>query len=153
MYHMPGLKMFTCHLKFKRLISWISIHVCWVMNLNEKTLRQTHSNLNSSFFSWRDLQVLGTLATRKRESIFYLTVERRTFYRLNIFRVKFWLQSSQQQNCLRILKGKFPYLIVSVFEPSFVRWWTLRSDDYSQWLLELWLSFSSGISEMYLLSL
>lgn len=139
------------HLSFKiRLISCISIHECGVMNLNEKTLRQTHNNLNFSFFFCRDLQVLGTLATRERQESFYLTVECRRFNRLNTFRIKFWFQSSQQKNSLRLLKAKiFPYLIIGVFEHKFVRW-TLRSNDYSQWLPELWLSFSSGISEIFL---
>lgn len=116
------------HLSFKIwLISCISMHECRVMNLNEKTLRQTHNNLNSSLFFWRGLQVLGTLTTRERQEI-YLTVGCRTFNRLNIFREKFWLQSTQQQNSQRILVAKiFPYLIISVFEPNFI---TPRSDDY-----------------------
>lgn len=108
------------HLSFKiRFISCISMHECRVMNLNEKTARQTHNNLNSSFFFWRDLQVFGTLATRERQEIIYLTVECKTFNKLNRFRVKFRLQSSQQQNSLRCLKAKiFPYLIIIVFKPS-----------------------------------
>lgn len=143
------------HMSFKiRFISCISIHECRVMNLNEKTARQTCNNLNSRLFFWRVLQVLGTLATRERQEIFYLTVECKIFNKLKVFRVKFRLQSSHQQNSLRHLKAKiFPYLIIIVFEPVFVRWWTPRSDDYSQWLPELWLRFRWGISKMYRLTL